>query len=367
MKVKSNKITLLVYNLEHGGAEKVSTLLCNELQKRDFIVELWVINFRETSLSKELNKQVQIVNLNKKHTRNALIPLLKTIIKRKPETILVFHTELAILIFLIKKLFFIKVKVIVRNINTLSHYFQNSGNALRNYITSKLTELALRDCYKIIAQSNGMHNDLIKSFHIDGTKIETIFNPAFAIGNNNGSDYKLKKYENDFLFVGRLNAQKGLTYLIKAFALAIKSNPNLHLTIVGEGEEELRLKSLVKELGLDLAVSFEGFQPSTISYYKRSKATVLTSLFEGFPNVLVESISLGIPVIAFDCPSGPKDIIIPNVNGILVEYKNTSEFAQAILSVANNEVYFSRDSILDSANKFSIDTTVTKYEKLLCS
>ncbi|WP_038565323.1 glycosyltransferase [Draconibacterium orientale] len=363
--VESNKIALFVYNLEHGGAEKVSTLLCNELFSRNFEVELWVINYRETSLSKELNKQVPIVNLNKKHTRNAFFPLLKTIWKRKPESILVFHTELAILVFLVKKIFFIKRKVIVRNINTLSHFFQNSGNVLRNFITSKLTELALKDCHKIVAQSKGMCEDLVKSFNIDSNKIETIFNPALTIGSITKDNHEQKKLENEFLYVGRLNAQKGLTYLLRAFAIALRTNSNLHLTIVGEGEEEPQLKTLVKELGLTLQVSFEGFQTSTISYYLRAKATVLTSLFEGFPNVLVESISLGTPVIAFDCPSGPKDIIVQEVNGILVEHKNIIEFAKALLRVANNDVMFKKSNIIDSASKFSVESTVTKYVKLL--
>ena len=361
MEIKSNKIALLIYNLKHGGAEKVCTLLCNELLKRNFEVELWVVNYKETSLSNELNKQIHIVNFNKSHTRNAFFPLLRALIQRKPKTILVFHTELAVLVYMVKKLFFIKVRVIIRNINTLSHFFQNSGNVVRNFITSKLTELALQDCDKIVAQSNGMQDDLIKSFHIDSTKIETIFNPAFTIDNNNNRDDNLL-LKFDFLYVGRLNVQKGLTLLLKAFSIAYKSNPNLHLTIVGEGEEELPLKKLVVELGLVLAISFEGFQPSLVPYYKRAKATVLTPLFEGFPNVLVESISLGTPVIAFDCP---KDIIAPGVNGILVEHKNIRKFAQALLSVANEEINFDKQNIINSAHKFSLDSTVTKYVKLL--
>jgi len=365
MSNNSNKIAFLIYNLEHGGAEKVCTLLCNELTKKNLYIELWVINYQETSLTKQLNHNIHIVNINKRHTRNSFFILLKMLIQRKPKSILIFHTELAILIVIIKKLFFINVRVIVRNINTLSHVFNNTEDSWRKYFTYKSLKFALQHSNKIIAQSSGMRDDLIKSFNIESNKIETIFNPAFNIDVNGSAIIEKLPYENEFLYVGRLNSQKGLANLILAFNMAFNTNANIHLTLIGEGEEKQKLEKMVKNLRLTSAITFEGFQAKTLSYYQRAKATVLTSLFEGFPNVLVESISVGTPVIAFDCPSGPADIITPGVNGILVENLNVANFAKAMLSIANDEISFSKHEIIKSADRFSINTTTSKYMKVL--
>ena len=112
-------------------------------------------------------------------------------------------------------------------------------------------------------------------------------------------------------------------------------------------------------------VNFEGFQSELIPYYTRAKATVLTSIYEGFPNVLVESMSAGTPVIAFDCPSGPRDIIIPNENGILVDYLNVADFAQAIIDITSGNVTFDKKRIIDSCKRFDIKETIEQYLSLL--
>lgn len=360
-----NKITMLVFNLDHGGAEKVCVTLCNEFVKLNYDIELWIVDDKKTVLSKILDKNITICNLNKNHVRSSGLQLLKLLIQRKPERILVFHIELAILVIMLKKLFFLKTKIFTRSINTLSQAYYNSKHSWRNYFTLKIIKNVLPYSYKIIAQSNGMREDLIRSFNIDNNKIVTIFNSATNFNGNKPEIVENTNIENDFLFVGRLTPQKGLINLLNAFKLAHGLNSNIHLTLVGEGVEKGKLKKMVVDLGLSHAVAFEGYQENTLSYFKRAKATVLSSIYEGFPNVLVESIAAGTPVISFDCPSGPDDIIVPGVNGILVPHLNVNEFANAILSIANGEIYFNKQEILNSANRFSLDTIVRSYESVL--
>ncbi len=361
----NKKITMLAFSLEHGGAEKVCVTLCNELVNRNYDTELWIVNYSETALLKQLDNRVSVFRLNREHVRNCLFPLYKLFVQQKPERILIFHIELAILAIVLKKLFFLKTKIFVRSINTLSHAFKDVKWSLRNYLMLKVIKNVMSNAHKIIAQSNGMREDLIKSFKIEKSKIATIYNPAINILANNNSVIEKTNIENEFLFVGRLSPQKGLVNLLKAFKLAYEKNSNIYLTLVGEGTENEMLKKMVVNLGLSSVVSFEGYQENTLSYFKRVKATLLTSFFEGFPNVLVESIALGTPVIAFNCPSGPEDIIVPGVNGILVTHLNVEDFSKAILAVANNDIQFNRTAIIDTSKRFSTTTIVKQYEKVL--
>jgi len=361
----NKKITMLAFSLEHGGAEKVCVTLCNELVKRNYDIELWIVNYSETALLRQLDSRVSVFRLNREHVRNCMFPLLKLFVQQKPEKILIFHIELAILAIVLKKMFFLKTKIFVRSINTLSHAFNNVKFSLRNYFMLKVIKNILSNAHKIIAQSNGMREDLIKSFNIERNKISTIYNPAINILANKNAVSEETCIENEFLFVGRLSPQKGLINLIKAFKLAYEEKSNIHLTLVGEGTEKEMLKKMVNDLGLISVVSFEGYQENTLTYFKRAKATLLTSFFEGFPNVLVESIAMGTPVIAFNCPCGPEDIIVPGVNGILVPHLNVEDFSKAILAIAYKDIKFNRTEIIDTSKRFSTTTIVKQYEKVL--
>ncbi len=359
------KITMLVFNLDHGGAEKVCVTLCNEFVKLKYEIELWIVDDKKTALSQKLDNRITVYSLNKKHVRNCGLQLLKLLIQRKPERILVFHIELAILAIVLKKMFFLKTKIIARSINTLSHAFNDSKRLGRNYFAVKIIKYVLPYSNKIIAQSNGMREDLIRSFNIEDKKITTIFNPATNFLVNGYSIDDNVNIDNNFLYVGRLSPQKGLINLLKAFKQAYEKNSNIHLTLVGEGTEKEMLIKKVNDLGLSTVVTFEGYQENTLWYFKRAKATVLTSFYEGFPNVLVESIAAGTPVIAFNCPSGPEDIIVPGINGVLVPHLNLVEFTNAILAMANGEIHFNKQKIINSANRFSTDEIVRAYESVL--
>lgn len=361
-----NKITMLTFSLRHGGAEKVCLTLCNEFIKRGYETELWIVDNSESSLTKQLDKKVTVLPLNKKHVRNSLIPLVKLFLKRKPQRLLIFHIELAILAIILKKILFLKTIVFVRSINTLSQAFTYPKNIWEKYIAKKAIKRFLLYSDKIIAQSSGMKNDLVKTFNIPSDKILTIHNPANLFSENgNEAERNTHINKNEFLFVGRLNPQKGLYNLVQSFKIAHEKNRKIQLTIVGDGAEKETLQKLVKDLNLTDNVKFEGFQSHTKKYYIRAKATLLTSNFEGFPNVLVESLSAGTPVISFNCPSGPDDIIEPGINGILVPHLDVEKFSDAILAVANEEVVFDKQKIINSSKRFSTETIVNQYEHML--
>ena len=285
-------------------------------------------------------------------------------VKKKSSTLLIFNIELLIPAFFISKLFRLNIKIIARSISTLSLVY-NKNETLKKRIWFYLIKYSGNRISSIIAQSSGMKQDLINYFKIKESKIKLIPNPAFNFISNKFKEKDDSTNCEEILFVGRLTEAKGLHYLLEIFILVLKSIPDLHLRIVGTGELENDLKNKIKQLGLSQSVHFEGYQTDLSHYYKNAKATVLTSIREGFPNVLVESISLGTPIIAFDCPSGPKEIIIPKINGILIEYLNINVFANAIIDTVNENIKFDKDKVIESSERYSLDKIIRQYEKVL--
>lgn len=364
----ANKLnrTICVLNntLNTGGAEKNCVVLCNELVKKGFEVELWITRLSDSPLLKLIDNRVKVRPIPGKRVRNSLIYLKEMLLKSTSKIFLIYNIELLVPVYFINKFYSLNLKIIGRSISTLSHNYYNQS-WIGKRIWFSLIGYTGNNITSMIAQSEGMKEDLVKEFNIPESKIKVIPNPAYNFIDNNHLLPNTNIYNKEILFVGRLTEAKGFDYLLESFQIAKTRIPDLHLTIVGSGEMLQELKDRIGSLGLKESISFEGYQTDLASYYKNAKATVLTSLYEGFPNVLVESISYGTPVISFDCPSGPKDIIIQNVNGMLVNYLNVNDFAQAIIHVVEGNIVFNKEEIIKSSKRYSLEHIINQYEELL--
>ena len=128
---------------------------------------------------------------------------------------------------------------------------------------------------------------------------------------------------------------------------------------MGEGTLKNELITKINCLSIQDNVIFQGFQTEIFEYYYNASVTALSSHFEGFPNVLIESITVGTPVVAFDCPSGPSEIVIDGVNGFLVEYMNVEELAEKLCTTLEHNWDFR--SIQETSNIYSPDVITKKY------
>lgn len=359
-----NHICILNNTLNSGGAEKNCVVICNELVKKGVFVELWITRLADTPMFKLLDNRVQVRKIPGKRVRNSLIHLKKMMVNCKSKTLLVFNIELLVPAFIINKIFNLKIKLVARSISTLSLSYDQHGFFSKN-IWFHLIRYTINKIDSMIAQSLGMKEDLIKNFNIAESKITIIPNPVYNFVNI-AFEKKLDSINSQkILFVGRLTEEKGLNYLLDIFSIVLKSLPDLRLIIVGKGELQNEFQEKIVDMGLSKSISLEGYQTNLLQYYTMAKATVLTSLYEGFPNVLIESISYGTPIIAFDCPSGPRDIIIENVNGILIEHLNVEEFAKAIIDVVSENIKFDKQKVIESSQRFNLEKIINQYEKLL--
>jgi GalNAc-alpha-(1->4)-GalNAc-alpha-(1->3)-diNAcBac-PP-undecaprenol alpha-1,4-N-acetyl-D-galactosaminyltransferase len=136
--------------------------------------------------------------------------------------------------------------------------------------------------------------------------------------------------------VGRLTHQKGFDVLLRAFARIAANFESWSLAIIGEGAERQALEHLRGELSLNDRVEFVGQTPDVVAWMVRAGLVVQPSRFEGFPNVVLESMGLGAPVISSDCHSGPADLIEDGVNGRLVPVGEVETLAQVMTELMSN-------------------------------
>lgn len=168
------------------------------------------------------------------------------------------------------------------------------------------------------------------------------------------------------LAAGRLVPLKQFDMLIRAHAEVLSRNVEHHLVILGEGPERPNLESLARELGVEKSVSLPGFQVNPYAWMARANLLVLTSRYEGFPNVLLEAMALGVPVAATDCPSGPAEILAGGEYGLLVPPDDVNAPADAIARVLTDSQLAARLRRKGSrrALDFSADVIAHQYEKL---
>jgi glycosyltransferase involved in cell wall biosynthesis len=132
------------------------------------------------------------------------------------------------------------------------------------------------------------------------------------------------------LAAGRLHRQKGFDILLEAFAIA-RAQVDCRLVILGEGQERVSLLAAAERLGLAYDIDMPGFAENPFPLMARAGTFVLSSRWEGFPNALVEAMACGAPVIATDCPSGPREILSDGRYGALIPPENPQALGLALI------------------------------------
>ncbi|AWQ50362.1 amylovoran biosynthesis protein AmsD [Serratia marcescens] len=174
---------------------------------------------------------------------------------------------------------------------------------------------------------------LLKSWKL---KAEVIVNPV------KHQNIEKKTRSHIAVAVGRLTAQKGMELLLNNWSSFIEDNPTWRLDIAGEGELEHELKQQAEKLGLIDSVNFLGKVRDMESLYRKADILLMTSIYEGLPLVLLEAKAWGVPVIAYDCPTGPREIIENGKDGFLIESGDHLGYIQKLNELANDdELYYS--------------------------
>lgn len=359
------KIAIMIGGLSGGGAENQCVIVANELAYLNYSVDLVVLGLNNAVWQRSLTGKVNLINLKVTHAHRSLFSIYRYLRKNKPEVVLSFNVQISVVLSLIRLFFKCKFKLASQSVTILSIDEREKKGIWHGFVSRLMIKKILVLSDIIIAQSSAGSNDLVEYLSLDRNKIVVINNPL----NKRIEEYaKLRSLidvpkENYLLCVGRLEKEKAFHYALDAFACLVPEYPLLRLKFVGQGSLEARLRIRANDLKVFDRVDFEGFQAEMIPYYLKAEATVLTSLYEGFPNCLVESIALGTPVVAFDCPGGVREIVEQEVNGFLVEHIALEQLVECLRKALSYK--WNIDAIRMSAEKYYTASIIPKYVKVL--
>lgn len=338
--VSKTDVAIFIRSLYGGGAERVMLNLANDFADRGFHVDM-VLPRAEGEYLRKLSPKVSLVDLKCPRVWTSLSPLVRYLKAKRPKSVLAalhYPCELAILAKLISR---VPSKIVVSERNTLS-VEANSTKQLSVRLTPLASKLLYPLADEIVAVSQGVAKDLSEITKISISEINVIYNPVLPsrfsdeINQPVTHPWFQEASPRIILGVGRLHPQKDFTTLIKAFAI-LKKSVDARLVILGTGPEEAKLKTLAHQLGVQEYVDLPGFVENPYAYMARASVFVLSSIYEGLANVLIEALASGTRVVSTDCKSGPSEILKGGKYGFLTPVDDPDSMSQAILQALERD------------------------------
>lgn len=212
------------------------------------------------------------------------------------------------------------------------------------------------DAIVLLTEADSRHYDFIDS------KKKWVIPNSLSFTCDNPSTLVSKR----IIAIGRLARQKGFDLLIKAAVLMKKEIPDWHISIFGEGEEKSELLNLMTSFNLVDFMSIHAPIKEIQQELLSSSLFVMSSRYEGLPMVLLEAKACGLPIVSFNCPEGPAEVVRHGEDGLLVEPENIEKLAESIVSLAQNDVQlkaFGRKAF-ENAKMFSSQIVFDKWKAL---
>lgn len=324
---------MLIHSLGCGGAERTLIAVANHMARRGDVVNIATLTAAEVPLFYEIDPGVSLARLNVARNSTSLYQRFSSNLSRvavirkhlrefNPDLVLCFLTSVNALGLLATRGMDVPVIISERQV------VEAVGDGRR-------WKVAMRALYRFAARlvvpSKGMTNYYLGH----GVPVQVIPNPA------PDAEPRIPQSPLKLIAAGRLSPEKGFDLLLDSFQKVVHAEPHATLTIYGEGICEGELRRQAEQLGISGSVTFAGVVSDLRSALQDGSMLLLTSRHESFANVLVEAMSCGLPVVSFDCPHGPADIIRDGEDGLLVPAGDTDAFADAVLRLIRDPRLFS--------------------------
>ena len=373
------KILVLHGHLSMGGEERVLLNVLRNLVELNYDVDLLITwnhkenNLFENEIPKKVNYEFLFDSYNGKNK------LIKEIYRIKAKTTYLKKIE--------KKIKNEKYDIVIDYSSNLLkydnfdikipvfawiHFSLTFGEKLTLEKTKKYKK-QYKKYSKIFAITRVMKEEFINKVEIDEKKVELVYNPIDLKLIEKKAENVEKKYENYlkqdyFLQVSRLTQQKQPEHLVDIYYKLKQSGIKEKLYFIGDGEKKEIIKQKIKEYNLEDDIILLGQIENPYPFFKNAKLFVHTAKYEGLPTVLLESLALGTPVVSYDCPTGPRDILGKNSEyGELISLNDKDMFVEKVLELMNSKEKYEKYKKLSliRANDFSMENNKVKLKELI--
>ena len=362
----SERIALFSPSLAGGGAERVMVNLAREFVRRGLLVDL-VLAKAEGAYLAQVPSGARVVDLGARRVATAIPGLARYLRRERPVVLLSAQDHANLAALLARRFGQVSTRLVASVQVNLSRAWENSSDA-RDRPMRMLINRIYPWADGIIAVSQGVAEDLCRHVPAIRGRLVVIYNPVvepnlYALAEAPLTNLWFSPNEPPVILgVGRLVAQKDFPTLIQAFA-RVRATREARLVILGEGQDRQKLESLIRELGLAADILLPGFVDNPMAYFARAAVFALSSIFEGFGNVLVEAMAVGTPVVSTDCPSGPAEIIDNGRYGRLVPVGDGKALASAIGATLDGPN--DTEAITRRAGHFSLEKIADQYLDVL--
>lgn len=363
---------LVLFYLDHldcGGVERIVLNLLEGLSRRGWRLAL-ALNRAEGAFLKQLPSAVEVHDLASPTFGSAFRALRRLLKEARPDIVISQRAYLNVIAALAHRASGRPGRLVLAEHMLLSRWQADAGSPKRpaDRLILALLPVACRLADRVISVSRGVASELERRLRRLPGSVPVLYNPIVSpelLARAGGTPSPAPEPPL-FVAVGRLDPVKGFDRLLSAFA---QVSPEARLAIIGEGPERGRLEAEIARLGLTERVHLPGYQADPYAWMRGARALVLSSRFETFPTVLVEAMALGVPVVAVDCPEGPREIITPETDGLLVPPEDPAALARAMERLIRDEALHRRLRAggLRRAEAFTFERTLGAYERLFAS
>ena len=368
---RRSRLVFLVPSLAGGGAERVATTLLPYLMQHFDVTLALLENRRSYPVPAKLHLVTFSCSLGSQAAHVTRIPyhlltLVRLVRKHHARVVMSFMEQANILNLLSARIIGHRAVISQR----VDPYRQYAAKGLIGGLILRASRLLYPLASQVVAVSAGIREVLLSNYGLAPERVTVIPNPVDLENLHIQAREALPPGipARFLLHVGRMRlAYKAQDVILKAFHILHRKYPDLSLVLVGDGPDREEIKSQIQAIGLGDAIVLAGWQDNVAAFMARAQVFVMSSRYEGWPNVLVEAMACGCPVVATDCDTGPREILGNNEYGLLVPVDKSEALAQAVekllSSTSTRELY--RDQALRRAKDFQLEIIAARYVDLL--
>jgi len=362
----TSHIAIFLPSFGGGGAEGVTVMLANALAGRGHRVDLLVARDEGPNRA-VVAGAVSVLSFSRGHVRSCVVPLARWLRRERPRALLSMMNHANLAAVAASRLSGSPHRLVLSE-RTFASRSIASEPSLKGVIIAQGIRHAYRLADAVVAVSADVARDLAETYGLDASLLHVIHNPVDSdrvraqAAREFDAPWWPAGHVSTVLSVGRLTPQKDHLTLLEAFAKVRRTNC-ARLVILGEGELRAALERQVRALGLEEDVMLPGYVANPFPAMARAHCFVLSSAWEGFPNVLAEVAALGTPIVATDCPGGSREILGGVDGAELVPIGDVQAMSEAI----ERAIHSVRPvpALARRAADFSVAKAVAAYEEVL--